>query len=261
MENLPAELLTKLMNYLSLQDIIKFRTLNSKFNLIIKENLRLKELVINDKECLGKWAFTDNEYVNEKNLFSNSIDNPVYCKFNEKMYKNIKHLYIKAKKSKNSLNYLSDTTRLINQFKQLERLEIKNLIINDDEFIIDLPKLVNLYLKGIQNTTKIILNAPNLVNFKLILGSLKEFKINHPLSIRHCEVNFYQPFLISLLNLQYLLCLDSSNLILELFNQLIHLTEFHFAGRKAMLINLIQLINSNKKIKTKIYFYGIYLLN
>ena len=279
MDDLPPEILVKIFKQLRIDQILKVRQVNKRFNAVINENVRLKSLVIAPSGHFvlnRKWLDTkqlvsdisDQLIVPELDSILLFMDPPL---LSQPMFTGIKQLYIISKVG------ISDSvdSSIISSIYQLEHLELINTSILGSEEDVDLsdddlddddldfwPSLLNstslkvLNLESPVSKLDITFNTPRLTRVRILSADDRGATFNHPESIKHFEILTYQDYIRTFSNLEYLYVREIEWLENDFLLKLPLLKEIHLSvGDQAF----GQLLKQKQKLgrkQLKIYYLG-----
>ena len=265
MNNLPCEILAKIIEFLPLVEIEKCKEVCVMWRLLIENDIRLRHLVISDQAMSGrKWSFNyapvdRSNLIKQFSLIDRKLDEPIF--------KNIRSLYVC---SKSFDGVISNVGQMLSKLKRLVRLEMLNLKIREKSCVINLPNLIYLSIQNV-NFKAMRLDTPALSHLRMIYnGRMNEIemskmiKIQHSTSIKYFESTKYHSAVESFANLEYLACKEIENLPNDFLKGLpnlkaIYLSKARYASRNVF--DTLKQQNQQLKRNLKIYYFGIDGLN
>lgn len=200
MKRLPTEIWCKILNNLNVNDLLKCRLINSKFNSIIKNHMKIETIHINASSKLFYKQYYDftyepiesNQYFYAKNL------NLLNCSFKQ-ILKNLKKLSIYSWYYFKFNSSLFSLFNLINQFTHLEYLQI-DFRTSERNGTFNLPNLKYLSIHS-HSFEPIKLNTPKLKAVKFACY-FEKLDFIFPDSITHLCTMEYEPNVIKFKNLE-----------------------------------------------------------
>ena len=256
MEDLPLVPTMKIIDYLSIEDVLNLRMVNKWFNQFINENVEIKDLVITPHDHLPanrRWFYTY-DLISLQNLFKHDLVQNVCLNLNQPILSQLKQLYI---------NNNIVTLEALNSLDRLIHLEIAYSKIKclTDNNVLRLPMLEILNLHDPNFDKKVRLDLTNLQALKFY-----GFYVNlaRPESITYLEVYCYEDcknFLPSCFSLQHLFCYNLNQVDLNEFNLIKHLSKLksiHFGESRKTFDSLVK---EKKRFNQdlKIYFQNLEL--
>ena len=247
MENLPPEILTYILSYLDLGNILRCREVSRKFKTTIELNVRPKGLSCRPKEgCFVYLSYPfDHESIRGDTLFSteNMSVGFLTAEIVSKLLQNLRQLninfpvFLDTEKNRPVHNVLAG----LNQLEKLERLRIESLQITKDEEL-NLPNLRYLAVLQIADH-KLKIVAPSLIGFETEL-ELNMFEFDDYQRISELKMKAYHADIFKFKNLRRLLLdrlyLTANNRTYEVpkdvLRALPHLSELHWAHEWANLV-------------------------
>ena len=204
MNELPAEILSIILNQLDLYDILNCKLVNKKFYSTILDYVRIKdELIVSDCDYSPlnrRWFFTY-ESVSLKNLIKCDCLNRTEFMLNQPIISNqLEQLYIYR-------SFIS--IELLNRFIKLQHLEINDSMIKIENCnVLKLPdlKIFNIKRPDSQNKN-LTFDLPKLQ--KLQINEHDNFKLKDAKSLNYLESEFFSNcsnFIESAINLEHLYC-------------------------------------------------------
>ena len=255
MKGLPLVPAIKIIDYLSIEDVLNMKLVNKWFYRIINENVRIKDLVISNNGHVpyNRIFFYTWHPINLQHLIEYDIRDE-YLNFNQPLIlSQLKQLYIKS---------CNITLETLNSFDRLVHLEIIKSEIKSisDDNVLRLPTLeiLNLF-EPENNDNNLLVDATKLQALKI--GSFC-VDLVHPESITFLEVNWYSDckhFLPKCINLQHFYCRDFDSNVLSEFNlikNLLKLKSIHLDNPSSIFVSLI---NEKKRLNKdlRIYFLNL----
>ena len=254
MDDLPLVPAMKIIDYLTIKDIVNLKLVNKWFNQFINENVRIKDLVIRTHSSpLNRWFHTY-DLINLQNFIKYGWYGSVCLKLNinQPILSQLKQLY---------MCYTIINFETLNLFDRLVHLEIKYSIIKDitDNNVLSLPMLKILNLVDPNYLRALLIDSTKLQALKLCNVFVTSV---HPESITYVEIYSYRScvnFLHLCINLQHLFCHDLNSFDLNEFNlikDLSKLKSIHFDGPSVAFDSLVK---EKKRFNQdlKIYFLNL----
>ena len=259
MEDLPLIPAMKIIDYLSIENVLNLKLVNKWFYQFINENLRIKELVISTRydhsQTKKRWFYTY-DLVNLQNLFECVLDFKIYLNLNQPIIGQLKQLCIYG---------VIITLKTLNSLERLVHLEIiETRLKGTDNDVLSLPMLEILYLN------KLKYGIYSSYRYNLLIDSAKlqvlKFRKNnvillHPASITYLEVDGYlrcENFLPSCINLQHFYCRNLDLQDLNEFNLIKNLSKLKSIHLDESREAFDSLIKEKKRFNKdlKIYFHN-----
>ena len=242
----------KIIDYLSIEDILNLKLVNKRFYQCINENVSIKDLALtSDYDLLysRRWFYTY-DLINLQNLIKYVLHDNVYLNLNQPILSQLKQLFIyKTKISLETLNSLDGLVHL-----EIFKSEIKSITENN---VLSLPMLEILNLNWSEYDNNLLIDSKKLQRLKLHRNAVE---LVHPESITYLEVEYYnccKKFLPSCTNLEHFYCCDLDDLNeFNLIKNLPKLKSIHFDQPKETFVSLI---NEKKRLNKdlKIYFLNL----
>ena len=253
MEDLSLVPAMKIIDNLSIEDVLNLKLVNKWFCKIINANVRIKHLVISTHDHVPynrRWFYTCN-LISPQHLIKYDYAVNVYIKLNQPFLSQLKQLYIKI--CKITLETLNSLDRLVHL--EMLNCEIKSIAKKN---VLRLPMLesLNLYFERF----KLLIDSPKLKALKFTSGV--DVELVHPESILHLEPYYYyqcKGFLRSCINLQHFYCQDFDSVDLDEFNLIKNLSKLksiHFDVSRDVFNSLVEEKKRFNK-DLKIYFLNL----
>ena len=269
MNVLPDELISFILNQLSLDDILNCKLVNKQFYSIIVNHVRIKdELVVSDCDYLPlnrRWFYTYH-FISLYNLIKFECLDQIEFMLNQSIISNqLKQFYV----YESCISF-----KLLNHFKRLEQLEIvKSFIQNEHgENILKLPNLKIFFIRFLhlpeshlrsKLTQNLVFDLPNLRKLKIDgFHEAFEFSLKDATNLSHLELKHFSnssKFIESAINLEYFYCehLEEQDLkgnLLEKFEKLKSISLNYYCSH-AFVAMKRQREEFNRNFK--IYYLGI----
>lgn len=218
MDRLPAEMITIILNNLSIRDKLSCRLVSKKFKLIIDNHVKVHRLTAlgpSSTQFSKNWFYTNlsNE---EHDLVFIQMDF-LYGKLNElHIFCRLRSLFISFEDSVQELDF----ERSLNHLKQLKELNIHSTKLKESTTL-SLSQLEILSLESVSGTIKF--DTPRLFAFKSD-KKLTDFQFVHPQVIKYLVLN-HDAGVEQFVNLEVLLCSNYSFFRPELLRKLTKLKE------------------------------------
>ena len=253
MEDLSLVPAMKIIDYLSIEDILNLKLVNKRFYQIINGNVRIKDLVLAsdyDLPCNRRWFYTC-DLTNLQNLIKSSSSYDVYLNLNQPILDQLKQLCIYNTK------IILETLNSLNGLVHLEIIEseIKSITHNN---LLSLPMLEILNLSGV-DFYNLLIDSTKLqaIQFNNLYANFA-----HPESIIYLEVDWYsecEHFLPSCINLQHFYCRDLDSFDLNEFNLVKNLSKLGSIHLHEPREAFDSLVNEKKRFNknVKIYFHNL----
>ena len=273
MDKLSDKLILKIINYLSsLKDVLRCKQIDRRFHSIIS-NYHLDSLIIShlklplNKRWFYSFQLIDCFKLTTKDYSALQLD----C---NSILNNLKQLLIISTDWSNFGKYnLTKLFEQINAIKSLEHLELVGLKMKRTNFVnLNLVNLKVLNLERIEVGLGITLRTPSLISLKIdLFDSIdKKIKFTNPESIQLLIINYFETFITTFINLEYLYIKQILKLvdIKEgetnndlFFNKLPNLKEIQFYEEKRTYHYLVSQKNLLKRENLGIYYCGIDFLD
>ena len=262
MDDLPLVPAMRIIDYLSIDDILNLKLLNKWFYRIINGNVRIKDLVLSNCDDLPynrRWFYTYDLVSLQRLMKRDSFQNANLFLEQSIISNQLKRLYI----------YQANLTfDLLNSFQKLVHLEIidseLNCMVGDNVLRLPMLEILNLDRPIIRHFYNIIVDSPKLRRLRFTAFPFYDTEFSHPESIDYLEVGSYdecKKFLQFCVNLEHFYC---SNLYLDDLNKFNHLVKkrltklksIHFVGSRDA---FVKLVHENERIKKdlKLYFHNL----
>ena len=244
----------KIIDYLSIEDILNLKLVNKWFYHIINGNVRIKDLVISSHHYVPyntRWFYTC-DLISLQHLIKYDYYSNVYLNLNKPFVSKFKQLY---------LYYIGISLEILNSLNQLVHLEINHSYIyhTTDNSVLSLPMLEILNFDSPEYNKYLIIDSTKLQRLRLYQRNVS---IVHPESVTYLEFYFYYSYtdlLSSCINLQHLYCysIDSSDLKeFNLIKNLSKLKSIHLNASRGAFASLAKEKKCFNK-DLKIYFRSL----
>lgn len=259
--DLPLELNEKILGLLAPRELINLNLVNKKWyaivNLAIK-NLKTDKLIISDIWTFKENWFPSYEPINYDDLIK--IDSFDYFKLNrEHVFSKITLLCIHSTKQQEEDESEFKLVDLVNRLTKLENLKILGLNLkNQKDECINLKSLKTLDVDRFK-CNNIIMNTPNLENFRIIDSWICKFTFKYPKSIKRLFVDhIFGNCIENFSNLEYFYINHVYHLRTSILQELPLLKELHFESSLNWdcYETVLQSMNENKT-DCKPFMFGV----
>lgn len=275
MQNLPAELIEHIFDYLNLEERIRLRNVCKTFKYLIdnlKSNgdyLLISETDIHLNRDIKTWFIEEYKPIKQHQLYLPAFKiERLFTKSYRTVLNKLKNLifYIKHNyKGENKI--LNRLFSNVNSFQNLEKLHIEKWFnIDYDDYHrnvqLNLPKLTIIYLDSV-TLHNLHLNLPKLTRIVLDCD-LDETNLTfqHPETVQFIHLDSYKSVLKELKNLEYLYCSNMENADDHLLASFVNLKEIHlFRNADDQIVKLIDQKQLLRKEDLRIYLNGVRLDN
>ena len=254
MEGLPLVPAIKIIDYLSIEDILNLKLVNKWFNQFINDNVKIEHLVLSNNGHVpyNRIFFYTWHPINLQHLIEYDMEDD-YLNFDRPLIlSQLKQLYIKS---------CNITLETLNSLDGLVHLEIINSeimsIANSD--VLRLPMLEILNLNESDNDSNLLVDSTKLQALKICTFCVD---LVHPESITFLEVNWYsecEHFLPKCINLQHFYCRDLDSIVLSEFNLIKNLSKLESIHLDKPSATFVSLVNEKMRFNKdlRIYFLNL----
>ena len=252
MDHLPLIPAMKMIDYLSIEDVLNLKLVNKWFYQFINGNVRIQHLVLStghyDFPPNKRWFYTY-ELISIQNVIKYVLDDNVYLNLKQSILSELRQLYI------------DNTTIILETLNSLDRLVHLEISFSEVESIMDnnvlrLPMLEILALYWFDGAN-LLIDSTKLHALKL--RGYNTVELVHPESVTCVEVDEYfncRSFLDSCINLQHFYCqnfektpgVSADSNEYNLIKNLSKLKSIHLDAPYYAFVSLVE----EKKVLTKI---------
>lgn len=257
MNSLPFEIFELIINKINIYDRIKLRSVCKRWSFFIL-NMRPKYLVVINKfEGLvtQRWFDTNQQINFGQNVLSNGRFNFLLSKSCEVLSNSVKEL---ALYNLNSQNGSKNLELIVNSFKQVNRLDMYDIVDLDCTTRLKLPELEVACLDRLQ--TNFIIESNKLSKLKFHASSLEEknVELTNPLKLEHLETDELYTFINKFKNLKFIYLMNEikQSSLLIFLDEFREIKEVHLECKKLHFPELLSL-NNFRSNQFVIYNFGL----
>ena len=256
MDELPNEILTKIIYLLPTKEIIRYKLVNKKWHSVIDSIIKVKCLVLCDYLPIRERWYTTSDPVDVEDAIKINYRNLdlIATKLEQAIFSNLSRLLLANIYDK----FL--VIDFLNHLKQLEHLQFANLKFQskDRSCTLELHRLKVLSVDNVSIRNLVNFDSCSLtkVRFDLNDNSMKKIKFNHLESIRLLEMNKYNNCASMFVNLEYFFCFSMKRVDLTKWP---NLKEIQFYQDETVWNDLRKQKAELQMDGLKIYFFGLEL--
>lgn len=271
LDQVPNELLQNhILYYLTIEELLNCRLVDKRFRANV-DSLNLKSFFVYDSVRVKETGLLNNlrSFLNyDKELgYQHYVCLPkdkehwLNTLFKFGFFSKLRELYFVGDLHLNTPSTLKQITSNLKYLLVLE-LDFTITFYSQDEFVIELNldelKLLSIScLNEIDDDFKVVINCPKLQKLKVSSYIIYVFKLVHPHSITHLDVDFFfDGWMNELVNLEILTCTHIGDLDEESLNYFTKLKELHYY--KPGIMKLKELRENYCGNAFKVYFCDIY---